>query len=239
MNKMLLISKIGLSLILMISFGNINAQSRIYSTGTVQQTYKPKEEPKKQKSTSHLKGIEITPLYGYQLNGKVNGYSANFKMKDAANYGAAISMRTSHNTHAEFTYTNSKTTGVLSDFVSGATDTYNMNINYFQIGGIRDVLEGPIVPYGTASLGVGWFNMKDAGVSDHVAFSAALGGGIKFFFSDHIGIRLQGRLLLPMYFSGGGLFIGAGSGGTSGGVSVSTGVIAAQGDFSGGLIFRF
>ncbi|MCU4176816.1 hypothetical protein [Carboxylicivirga sp. N1Y90] len=239
MKHSILTFKAVLVLTLIFSFYNVSAQSRIYSTGTVQQTYKPKEEPKKQKSTSHLKGIEIAPLYGYQLNGKVNGYRATFNMKDAANYGVAISMRTTHNTHVEFAYTNSKTTGVLSDFVSGDTDTYNMNINYFQIGGIRDVLDGPIVPYGTASLGVGWFNMKDAEVSDHVAFSAALGGGVKFFLSDHIGIRLQGRLLLPMYFSGGGLFIGGGSGGASGGVSVSTGVIAAQGDFSGGLIFRF
>jgi len=88
------------------------------------------------------------------------------------------------------------------------------------------------------SAGITWFNMTSHGVSDHVSFSAALGGGVKFFFSDRIGIRLQGRLLLPMYFSGGGLFVGIGSGGTSSGVSVSTGVLAVQGDFSGGLIIR-
>jgi len=46
-------------------------------------------------------------------------------------------------------------------------------------------------------------------------------------------------LLLPMYFSGGGLFLGIGSGGPSTGVGVSTGVLTVQGDFSGGLIFRF
>lgn len=216
------------------------AQNTNRSTGTVQQTYKV-QEPQKKSSSTGIKGIELTPIYGYQLNGKVKGYRNDFKMKDAAVYGGAISMEVAPLTHGEFSFTTSPTSGELRgyDVSPGDKTNYDMDINYFQIGGVRELKDGPVKPYGLVSLGATWFNMKDADVSDHWAFSAALGGGVKFFFSDHVGIRLQGRLLLPMYFSGGGLFVGIGSGGVSSGVGISTGVIAAQGDFSGGLIFRF
>jgi hypothetical protein len=159
--------------------------------------------------------------------------------KRQAQYGGIFSVELGPGVLGEFSYTRSKTTARYDDFVSGEHTNYDMAIDYFQLGGVKELKKGPVVPFGMASLGVTWFNMQTYGVSDHVSFSAALGGGLKFFFSDRIGIRLQGRLLMPMYFSGGGLFVGIGSGGSSTGVSVSTGFLTVQGDFSGGLIFRF
>ncbi len=216
------------------------AQNSNRSTGTVQQTYKV-QEPQRKSSSSLIRGIELTPIYGYALNGKAKGYRNDFKMKDAAVYGGALSVEIAPLTHGEFSFTTSPTTGELRgyDIDPGDKTHYDMAINYFQLGGVREVLDGPVKPFGLISVGATWFNMKDAEVSDYWAFSAALGGGVKFFFSDHIGIRLQGRLLLPMYFSGGGIFVGIGSGGVSSGLGVSAGVLAVQGDFSGGLVFRF
>ncbi|MBK3516537.1 hypothetical protein [Carboxylicivirga marina] len=214
----------------------LSAQNPTSSTGTVQQTYKLDEQTKK-KTTPVGRRIELTPVYGYSLNGSVNLYRANFKMENAEHYGGILSVEVMPGVLGEFSYTRSNTTARFEDFVAGESNYYDMSIDYFQLGGVKELKKGPVVPFGMVSLGATWFNMKDE--SDHVSFSAALGGGLKFFFSDRIGIRMQGRLLLPMYFSGGGLFLGIGSGGPSGGVSISTGVLAVQGDFSGGLIFRF
>lgn len=213
------------------------AQNPTSSSGTVQRTYKV-QEPAPKKSTPKAR-IELTPIYGYSLNGRVDFYRAEFKMQDAVHYGGALAVEVMPGVLGEFSFTQSPTTGRFADFAEGITQNYDININYFQLGGVKELKKGPVVPFGMVSLGATWFDMKDSGVDDHVAFSAALGGGLKFFFSDRIGIRMQGRLLLPMYFSGGGLFLGIGSGGPSGGVGISTGVIAVQGDFSGGLIFLF
>jgi hypothetical protein len=53
-------------------------------------------------------------------------------------------------------------------------------------------------------------------------------------FNDVVGIMLRGRLLMPMYF--GGLGIYAGTGGS--GVSVNSVVAPLQGDFNGGLLIK-
>jgi len=217
---------------------SILAQNPTSSTGTVQQTYKI-EDPVKKKSSATGPRIELTPISGYSLNGHVNLYRAKFKMDNAAHYGGIISVEVAPGLLGEFSYTRSKTTAKYDDFLTGDRTNYDMAIDYFQLGGVKELKKGPVVPFGMASLGITWFNMTTHGVSDHVSFSAALGGGIKFFFNDRIGIRMQGRLLLPMYFSGGGLFLGIGSGGPSTGVGISTGVLTVQGDFSGGLIVRF
>ncbi|MCG8582730.1 MAG: porin family protein [Bacteroidales bacterium] len=216
---------------------SVMAQNPTSSRGTVQQTYKWQEPEKKPASTRPR--IELTPIYGYSLNGHINLYRAKFKMDNSDHFGGILSLEVAPQSLVEFTYTRSKTTARYEDYLTGAKDNYDMAIDYFQLGTVKELNKGPLVPFGMASIGITWFNMITHGVSDHVSFSAALGGGIKYFFSDRIGIRLQGRLLLPMYFSGGGLFVGIGSGGTSSGVSVSTGVLTVQGDFSGGLIFRF
>jgi len=229
--------KMMLVVALMLVASSIVAQNRTSSSGTVQQTYKI-EEPNKKRSTANEPRIELTPISGYSLNGHVNLYRAKFKMENAAHYGGIISLELAPGTMGEFSYTRSKTTARYDEFLTGNRTDYDMAIDYFHLGSVKELSDGPVVPFGMMSAGITWFNMTSHGVSDHVSFSAALGGGVKFFFSDRIGIRLQGRLLLPMYFSGGGLFVGIGSGGTSSGVSVSTGVLAVQGDFSGGLIIR-
>ncbi|WP_430816970.1 hypothetical protein [Carboxylicivirga sp. RSCT41] len=216
---------------------NLIAQNPTSSKGTVQQTYKWQEPEKKPAPTRPR--IELTPIYGYSLNGHINLYRAKFTMDNSDLFGGMLSVEVAPQSLVEFSYTRSKTTARYEDFATGTKDNYDMAIDYFQLGTVKEIKDGPLVPFGMISVGATWFNMTTHGVSDHVSFSAALGGGVKYFFSDRVGIRLQGRLLLPMYFSGGGLFVGIGSGGTSSGVSVSTGVLTVQGDFSGGLIFRF
>ncbi len=56
--------------------------------------------------------------------------------------------------------------------------------------------------------------------------------------SDRVGIMARGRLMLPMVFGGVGGYVGIGSGGTSGGLTLNSYAAIAQGDFNGGLIFR-
>jgi len=52
------------------------------------------------------------------------------------------------------------------------------------------------------------------------------------WFSDRIGIRLQGRLLMPLYFAGAGVYFGSGGSG----LSVGAGSTILQGDLTAGLI---
>jgi len=212
--------------------------SQVHAQFTVRQEPPKKSVPQKQATPSGPR-IEFTPFSGYQLNGSVKFINSKFKMENAMNYGAMLSVEVDRNTMAEFVYSRSDTKGKYHKYNAGTTETYDMSLDYFQLGVVKEVQQGKVVPYGTFTLGATWFNMKDAGVDDEVFFSLAGGAGVKVFLSDRIGIRLQGRLMLPLDFWGGGFFVGIGSGGgTSSGVSLNSSAVAVQGDFTGGLIIR-
>ena len=211
--------------------------SQLHAQFTVRQE-PPKKAASQKQATSSGPRIEFTPFSGYQLNGSVQFVNTKFKMENAMNYGAMLAVEVDRNTMAEFVYSRSDTEGKYRKFNSSITEVYDMSLDYFQIGVVKEVPQGKIIPYGTFTLGATWFNMKDAGVDDEVFFSLAGGAGVKVFLSDRIGIRLQGRLMLPLDFWGGGFFVGIGGGGTSSGVSLNSTAVAVQGDFTGGLIIR-
>ncbi|MCK4747444.1 MAG: hypothetical protein KAT15_10425, partial [Bacteroidales bacterium] len=110
----------------------------------------------------------------------------------------------------------------------------------FQIGGLRqvDLATDKIKPFGAVTLGLARFHLKqttgDLREADEWKFSATLGGGVKIFLHDRIGIRLQARLGLPMTFEG--LWVGGGTGGASGGASFRIPIV--QLDLSAGLMLR-
>jgi len=74
--------------------------------------------------------------------------------------------------------------------------------------------------------------MKEENSTDEWLFSFGAGVGLKYFFNDKIGIRIQARMILPLVFAGGGFYIGTGGSGSY----VSTTAPVVQGDFTGGLI---
>jgi hypothetical protein len=226
---------LSIGLVLALCMG-VNAQLQTQTLGNKKST----SSSFNNQATSSYTGprIEITPFMGYQLNGKIKFREGDFKMEDAMSYGGMVSVEVHHQTWGEFVYSRSDTKASFRRFSDPTENKYNMAMNYFQLGVVREVGEQRIVPFGTFSGGVTWFQMKDAGVGDEVKLSLAMGGGLKFHLTDRIGLRFQGRLLLPLYLYGGGFYFGVGTGGPSSGLSLGSTVIAAQGDFTGGLIFR-
>jgi len=202
-------------------------------------TYNNKVESSK-KTTNQSAGrrIELSPFIGYQLNGKINFIEGDFKMDNAVSYGGILSVEVGPQVWGEFTFSRTDTKANFRRFLSDKIYNYNMAVNYFQLGGVKELGDNTVVPYATFSGGVAWFQMKDSNVNDEVVFSVGLGGGIKVRLNDRIGLRLQGRLLMPMYIYGGGLFVGIGTGGPSSGISISSNLLTAQGDFTAGLVFR-
>jgi hypothetical protein len=184
------------------------------------------------------RSFEITPFIGYQLNGRIDFYKGDFKMDNAMSYGGMLSMEVGPGVFGEFSYSRSDTKGTYRIYNEAEAWQYDMAIQYFQLGGIKTLGEGALKPFGLFSAGATWFQMKDYDVDDEVVFSVVLGGGLKIDLSDRIGLRLQGRLLMPLYINGGGFFFGIGPGGPSSGLSFSSTLLTLQGDFTGALVFK-
>ena len=138
----------------------------------------------------------------------------------------------------EFSYTGMTTQGNWQPGSSYITEhpeqTVEMAVNHFQIGSVNELhLDNEAIrPYGTLTLGTTWFNLKEENSNDEWLFSVAAGLGLKYFFNERVGIRLQARMLLPVVYNGGGFYIGTGGSG----MYVSSTAPIVQGDFTGGLI---
>lgn len=182
--------------------------------------------------------FEITPFGGYMFGGKFRFYEGELKIQDAANYGGIIDIEVAPDTKFEILWSQMQTSARFRpyygyDYIS--SDPFNLTVNYFQIGGVREVDNGNVRPFGALTFGAAYFKPTTRSLPDHWQFAVTIGGGAKIWFSDHIGIRLQGRLMMPMYFAGVGGYFGTGGSGLT--VGASSSVI--QGDFTGGLIFSF
>jgi len=178
--------------------------------------------------------LELTPFAGYMFGGKLRLYEGELKFKDNMNYGLILDYEVAPDSKLEFFWSQMNTTAEFRPYY-GFEDyrgSFDVNVNYFQIGGVREINNGQVRPFGAFTLGATYFSPQDANISDDWRFSITLGGGAKIWLSDRIGLRLQGRLLMPMYFSGVGFYAGTGGSGMS--VGASSTII--QGDFTAGLM---
>jgi hypothetical protein len=143
----------------------------------------------------------------------------------------------------ELSYTRSESSATWNPYrsyvVEYPTTNFNVNINYFQIGAIKDMeIQTDFYGYGGLTLGAAYYNTTHEGISDVWRFAFGLQAGLKYFFSETVGLRLQGRMLFPVYSSGGGMYCGIGTGGSGCGLSYGGSSIVLQGDITLGVIFR-
>jgi opacity protein-like surface antigen len=191
--------------------------------------------------------IEITPFGGFQWNSRTNTYGGYITTKDGLNFGGTIDFEVRPDFDIELLYiyfpSEAKIVIENAGFSAYASDYVDVVTHYMQVGYIRSIQKGgKVEPFGAVTIGAVLFQGSDVrlangttvGADDLWRFGFTLGGGAKIYLSDRIGLRLQARLMAPLYFSGGGVYFGTGGSG----FGVSGGVPILQGDFTGGLIIR-
>jgi hypothetical protein len=179
--------------------------------------------------------IELTPFGGYMFGGRMRFYEGDLKIQDNANYGLAMDVEIANNTKLELFWNQMMTTAEFRPFYgyeSLRIDPFDVNVGYIQIGSVREVDYDNIRPFIALTLGTAYFSPQDTQYKQTWKFAASLGGGAKIWLSDRVGIRLQGRLLMPMFWGGVGFTVGTGGSG----FTVGAGSSMIQGDLTGGLI---
>jgi hypothetical protein len=188
--------------------------------------------------------VEISPFAGYMFGGNLDFYEGELKADNNLNYGVAMDIKLAEDTQLEVMWTQMNTTAQFEPYYGYyelATNSYDMNVGYIQIGGVREMNLDQIRPFGVFTLGTTYFMPKNVTFTDGEPvdiesvwkFSMTLGAGAKIWLSDRVGIRLQGNLMLPMFWSSTGFAVGTGGSG----FYVGGGTSMVQGNFTGGLIF--
>lgn len=184
-------------------------------------------------------GPEISVMSGYMWGGKLTTVNGDLKIEDGANLTVALDVPLASGITGELIYTrlDSELSFKGRDQNGRFVDTtfYDMSTNYIQLGGMRTVQTGTnLVPFGIFAIGATIFSPKSSTANDEWALSFALGGGLKYYLSDRIGLRLDGRFLFPVYLTGGGFFCG--TGGCGAGIGSSP--VVLQGFIDGGVILK-
>jgi hypothetical protein len=187
--------------------------------------------------------IEISPFVGYQWVAKTYTSGGYLSTKDGVNFGGAIDFTVKRDLQLEllYIYLDTQTRFVSQSIGYTSSEYFDLGVHFMQVGYVKGFKKGNIEPFGAFTLGAVMFspgeivleNGERLSPSDTWRFAVTLGGGAKIFFSEKLGIRLQARLLLPIYFAGVGMYAGTGGAG----LAVTGGIPVLMGDFTAGIIF--
>jgi hypothetical protein len=178
---------------------------------------------------------EIFGFGGYMMSTGVTVTEGDLEIKDVPDFGLGVDFTVRRGMQVELLWIASQTHVKLKEYPSGITeDLFDMNVHYFQVGGVWEMGRGKSRPFMAFTVGATLFDAKDATLSDEWLASLTWGIGGKFDLSKNFGIRLQGRILIPLVFGGGGLWCG------TGGCSVGVGSWSpfVQFDLTAGVYIR-
>ena len=173
--------------------------------------------------------VELGYTYNYQFGGKTyayytSGYSE-IQVSDSDSHAFTLSVPTKWNTRLELYFSN-QSTSLSGDRSFGELD---VAIRYYQIGVVKEIPKGKLIPYGAFSLGAVEINPTGNSYDDVWKFAVTLGGGIKYYFTPKLGLKLEARMMAPIAY--GGLYLG------TGGSGVSASSVTLQGYIGGGATF--
>jgi len=185
---------------------------------------------------TYAQKFEVTPFFGYELAGTLRAEQGDVSLENGFNYGLMFDITVERDLQAEFWYSRLESGLSFKEQGSNQYDyLFDMSIEYFHAGALYVADRGKVRPIGIFTLGATRFHPKDNNFEDDWRFSVAVGGGAKFFFTENIGLRVQGRLLIPLFLTDTSIFC---TNGTCF-INVQAGNMIIQADFNAGLIIAF
>ena len=177
------------------------------------------------------------------MNGDVDGVYGKLKVDDAQSFGVSVWTAVRPGTKLELLWIYSNTEAQYDSYTLTypSTKKFGLESNYFQLGGVQSIRRGKIEPFFGATLGAVWYapdniqtlsGLTSYNAGDTWRFAVTLGGGLNVFLTESIAIRGYARMLVPMFFNGGSMYVGTGGSG----LAVNAGVPAISGDFGAALV---
>jgi len=155
--------------------------------------------------------FEITPFAGYLFPGNLQTLDGELKIENNFNYGLALDIRTTDDLFIELLYNRTDTdVRFEQNYFDTLKINFKLSIIYFQAGAHVETETGWFRPFAAFTLGATYFNPAEYGIKSNWEFSVTAGGGIKYYFTDNIGVRMQWRFLIPIYFTSTSIFCGDG-----------------------------
>lgn len=143
--------------------------------------------------------FELTPQLQYRFGGTIAGENnfisnADLDLESSAGYGVTFDIPLSSHIQLELLASQQPTELRFDEGVFGPNQTVaDIDVTYYHVGILFQGSGSSVVPYFVASAGGTHLNPDIPGASSEDRFSVSLGGGVKVFFTENIGMRFEGR----------------------------------------------
>jgi hypothetical protein len=178
--------------------------------------------------------VELSPFIGYETGANIYSSYGDLHIGDGMDWGGSLDVGMGGGRYGEFSYSHMAST---LDLESGITNERlcDLAIDYYSLGVLQEIKpDAKATPYGLFTLGVVNYRPTSGDISSENKMHISLAGGVKIKASEKVGLRLQARLLMPLYYAG--TYFTAGTGGA--GVSMGGGIKGVQGDFTAALVIN-
>lgn len=143
--------------------------------------------------------FELTPHVSYHFGGTLQGddtgpYDTDLELADGVAYGVAFDMPLSNNLQLELLVNQQDSDLFYDGGIFGPDlELTEMEVTYAHVGLLVQFGQPAVSPYFVVSAGLTNLDAKGPGAGSDTRFSVSAGGGVKAFFTDHFGLRFEGR----------------------------------------------
>ena len=157
--------------------------------------------------------IEITPFAGYTWGGEFSDTvtGTTLKVDETANYGVMVDFKQDEQSQIELYFSRQATQLKANERLFTGNPMFNLDIEYYHIGGTYGADSGKVRPFVVGTLGATHMVPKGPGLDALTKLSLSLGGGVKLFATDRVGLRLEGRWFGTLFNGSGSAFCSSGA----------------------------
>jgi len=146
------------------------------------------------KPNSGLAQFEVTPFYGYQFGGQFEDAETgrSYDLDGGPCAGAQLDINLSEITQVEF-YFSRQETELESEGPFPTGTFFDLDVDYYHLGGTLLISDKHWQPFVVGTLGATHLSPEPASIGSLTRFSVGLGGGLRYFPTEHLGLYLAGR----------------------------------------------
>jgi hypothetical protein len=201
--------------------------------------------------TTPTSRLEVTVFGGYRTGGNIkqttdindadgNPIKVDAGLNKGASFGLALNWEAESNSFYELAYSRQATSlDTVNPTDIKVAMPLDVTVEYLQIGGYVTAAEkaAKVMPYFVLNAGIGRLTPNNDELRAVSKFSAAIGGGVKLTFTEHIAMRFDARVY-ALFLGNENDLMCAGSGGVTCKIHLQ-GDMLVQPDISLGLTFGF
>ena len=144
--------------------------------------------------------VELTPFLGFVFGGEYEYIDRDFgftrvEIDESESYGLALDIPVGRSFQVELFYTNQDSNLDITEGI-GDLDPDDVELETFHAGVLWQSAAGQVRPFGVLTAGVTKISPGLLEIDSDYQPSVGIGGGVKVMFSEHVGLRLEGRLLI-------------------------------------------